>query len=114
MDPLTVLRQAVKTLLSDIAEQERGGFVNADTQTFVVFDNEHDQYLVVRVGWQGAKRINGIVIHCRIVDGYIWIEENWTERHVRSELVSLGVPEERIILGFVPAILREAAEPAVA
>ncbi len=43
------------------------------------FDEVHDQYLLLLMGWQKDERIKSVMIHIRLKDNKIWIEEDWTK-----------------------------------
>ena len=54
----------------------------------------------MNVGWDGEKRIHGIMLHIDIKDGKIWIQHNGTERRIAQYLLDLGVPKQDIVLAF--------------
>lgn len=113
MDSLTGYRSAVRQVLAGSADLENHGRGD-DVATYCAFDEKQDQYIVVRVGWAGQRRVKGIVLHLRICEGKIWIEENGTDREIASELATLGVPPEDIVIGFHHPSLREPGSVAVA
>ena len=51
--------------------------------------------------------VYGTIIHVDIRDGKIWIQRDFTEEGVASELVELGVPKTDIVLGFKPPYMRQ-------
>jgi XisI protein len=114
MDPLSLYRAAIRQVLSRYADLENEGAPAAGVQTFCAFDGERDQYLVVRAGWSGQRRVKGVVLHVRLHDGKVWLEENGTDREIASELVALGVRPADIVLGFHHPSLREPSPSAVA
>lgn len=114
MDHLNMCRAAVRQVLSRYVDLDKQGPAAVGVQTFCAFDEEHDQYLVVRAGWSGQRRIKGVVLHVRIDDGKVWLEENGTDREIASELVALGVPPQDIVLGFHHPSLREPLSSVVA
>jgi hypothetical protein len=71
-------------------------------------------YLLMDLGWRNGRRVNDILIHARIKDGKIWVEEDWTEEGIATELVRAGVPKEDIVLGFQSPDRRHLTEFAVA
>lgn len=79
----------------------------------IVFDAEHDHYLYGDVGWDGQKRLWNFYIHIDIKDGKIWIQRNMTDLDIASELVTLGVPKEDIVLAFHAPYKRQFTEFAV-
>jgi len=69
-------------------------------ETQIIFDREHDHYLVAHAGWHNSRRMYGCVIHIDIKNGKIWIQHDGTEIGMANELVALGVPKEDIVLAF--------------
>ena len=60
------------------------------------------------------RRVNRTVINLRLRDGKVWIEEDWTEQGVATDLLAAGVARDSIVLAFHPPHLREYTEFAVA
>jgi len=60
----------------------------------------------VTIGWQGQTRIYTTVIHTRLLNGKVWIEEDWTEAGIAEELVRADIPQEDIVLGFQHPAMR--------
>ncbi|MEM7796418.1 MAG: XisI protein [Cyanobacteria bacterium P01_C01_bin.118] len=97
MDKLALYQNAVKQILTEHA----GTSPSTDpVQTHLIFDDERGHYQLAYIGWQGKKRVFGPVIHFDIQDDKIWIQYNGTEDALAQRLVSLGVPESDIVLGF--------------
>ncbi len=103
MDPLESWRDTVERILTDISAIP---YANVPARTMVVFDRAHDRYLLVDVGWRGAERVHGALVHVDIIDGKIWIQYDGTEHGIANDLVEAGVPREQIVLGFKPASVR--------
>ncbi|NEO29138.1 MAG: XisI protein [Symploca sp. SIO3C6] len=103
MDTLTQYRQHIENLLNENARH----VWDARIQAMTIFDVKHDHYQLVYVGWQGSKRIYGVVLHLDIIDGKIWIQQDGTEIGIANQLVDLGVPKQDIVLGFDPPNLRK-------
>jgi hypothetical protein len=53
------------------------------------------------------------VIHIDIKDDKIWLQQNLTNQLVAEDLVALGIPKDRIVLGFQPPYMRKFTEFAV-
>jgi len=72
-----------------------------DLENLVLTDEIRGQYQLVRVGWNGSKRVYHIVFHIEIKEnGKIWIQQDWTEQGVANELVEMGVPKSDIVLAY--------------
>ena len=80
----------------------------------IIADDANGEYLLMRVGWEGETRIRRPVFYLRIRNEKIWIEEDWTQESVASELMRAGVPNGDIVLAFNPPSVRHLTEFAVA
>lgn len=85
-----------------------------NVQTYVVVSRDGNHFFLMREGWQGNKRIHGMVVHAEIRDGKIWMHYDGIEGSITEELVSAGVPKEKIVLAFHPPYVREHTGYAVA
>jgi hypothetical protein len=111
MDRLEIYRQIIRNVLAQYLKLQ---YANGEIQNEAVYDRENDRYLVVSVGWQGAKRIHGALIHIDVINGKVWIQRDGTEHGVACELVAAGIPKDQIVLGFHTADVRPQTEYAVA
>jgi len=111
MDTLETYRQIIQKVLNEYAQIK---YAYGDIQTEVVFDREADRYLLMAVGWEGAKRIHGCMIHIDIINGKLWLQRDSTEHGIADELVESGIPQNHIVLGFHPSDIRQYTEYAVA
>lgn len=113
MDKLTTYRNLLKRLLTGYAE-----LVNRQPtpglETSCVFDEEHDQYLLLTVGWSQSRRVRNTTLYIRLREGKFWIEEDWTEDGIAMDLLRAGVPKEDIVLAFQPPDARLLTEFAAA
>lgn len=97
MVPLEAWRDTIERILSEHAAIP---YAYGDVHTEVVFDRNHDRYLLVDVGWQQGKRMYGTIVHVDIRNDRIWIQYDGTEAGVATELMEAGIPREDIVLGF--------------
>jgi hypothetical protein len=95
-------REHIKNLLTARSQLTSDKRIQSQT----IFDTERDHYQLVKVGWRDSERVYFTVLHVDIIDGKIWIQEDWTEVGIANELVELGVPKEDIVLGFDPPKFR--------
>jgi hypothetical protein len=91
-------RQVIKKMLAELAAIPFPEVVNLKART--VFDESADTYLVLAEGWKDVKRLHGCMAHVEINDGKIWIQQDGTEYGLANELVAVGIPKDRIVLGF--------------
>ena len=111
MDTLDTYRRGIAAVLEAYAQIP---YAHGEIQTAMVMDRQADHYLLLAVGWDGARRIHGSIVHIDIIDGKVWIQRDGTEQGIAEELVEAGIPRDRIVLGFRPADLRQYTEYAVA
>ena len=97
MDTLEFYRQIVKKIISDYATIS---YRHGQIDRRVVFDDRHNRYLLIAVGWDGIRRVHDCTIHAEIINGKIWIEWDGIEEGMAIELLKAGVPKEDIVLGF--------------
>jgi hypothetical protein len=66
------------------------------------------------MGWEGKKKIRNIQVHIRIKNEKIYIEEDWTEEGIATELLTEGVPKKDIVLAFHDPETRKYTDFAIA
>ena len=90
-------QQIIEKLLREYAD-----FLGQDEaiQQELVFDHEHDRYLLVETGWQNNQRIYGPFLHIDITEGKVWIQHDGTEDGIAYELEAAGIPKDKIVLGY--------------
>jgi hypothetical protein len=111
MDTVAQYREIICRLLS---ERAKIPYSHGDMHCQTVFDRDHDSYLLLSQGWDGKRRVHGIVIHLDIIGGKIWVQRDGTNVSIVKELEEAGVPKDHIVLGFRPAHVRPLTEYAVA
>ena len=113
MDKLSHYRIVIKQLLE---EYERlGGTVSSDDMVVdhAMFDEQRDRYILLRTGWWEEKRVNAAALYLRLHNDKIYIEEDWTEDGIATDLLRAGVPRDDIVLAFHPPEMRQYTEFAV-
>lgn len=85
-----------------------------DVRTEVVVSRDHNHFFLIREGWNGSKRIHGMVVHAEIRDSKIWVHYDGIEGSITADLVSAGVPKDHIVLAFHAPEVREHTGYAVA
>ena len=113
MERLAKYRATIRQILKQYDRLLRQAEVPG-VESHLLLDEERDEYALVKSGWADHKRIRGTVVHMRITDGKIWVEEDWTEDGVATDLLKAGVPPQDIVLAFQPPELRQLGEFAVA
>jgi len=112
MDKVDKYRQLIKQILTRHIELVNRQPVPG-VESVLIIDEERDHYLWLNVGWSRGERVDGITVYARLRDGKFWIEEDWTEDGIATELVREGVPKEDIVLAFHEPEMRPYTEFAV-
>lgn len=103
----------IKRGLTKYIESAKRGF-KVDHEIIRLFDDETQQYMVLKLGWLDNGRFQHIPLHVAVRDGKIWIEADWTEEGIATYFLEHGVPNDQIVLGFQPPMMRPYTEFAVA
>ncbi|KAM3094948.1 XisI protein [Phormidesmis sp. 146-12] len=111
MDKLEHYRSIIKKILTTYHQMTSS---KPDVESLLAFDEERDQYLWFRWGWQDDKRIRHITVYLCIKNDKIWVEEDMTDLCVVDSLLEAGVPKSDIVLGFQPPSKRSLTEFAIA
>ncbi|MBI1830642.1 MAG: XisI protein [Planctomycetes bacterium] len=111
MDTLDRYREIVRRILTKFASIP---YSHGNMNSHVVFDRDSDRYLVVTDGWDGVRRVHGVVLHIDIIDGKVWVQRDSTNIEIVRELEEAGVPKHDIVLGFRHPDVRPLTEYAVA
>jgi hypothetical protein len=83
-------------------------------ETFLIVDESKTHYIWMNLGWQNGDHVTGMTVYVRIQDSKFWIEEDWTEDGIATDLVLSGVPKEDIVLAFHEPKMRQYTDFAVA
>lgn len=113
MDKLKQYQKVIRQVLTDYARFLESS-PDANYKVAMLFDDEHGQYAVRRIGTWEKKRFRYTDIHISPLNGKIWIEEDMTEEGIATALLEQGIPKSDIVLGFQPPYVREQMEFAVA
>ena len=116
MDRITHFRNSVRNVLNEYHQlnEKSDSTTDSTTESCLVFDEHREQYLLLLMGWQQDERIKSVMIHIRLKNGKIWIEEDWTEDGVVTDLLRKEIAPEEIVLAFHPPHLRQYTEFAIA
>ncbi len=109
MDKLTHYRETIKRSLDDFAKWANNT-PPQDTRLLNVFDDAHGYYLLLNVQWGEFKRIRSALVFVRIANDKIYIEEDWTEEGIVTDLIAAGIPKQEIVMGFHDPALRPFTE----
>ena len=111
MDRITTYRQIIKDLITHYAQFQPA---YGDVEVKTIFDQIHDTYVLMYIGWDKHRRVYGNVLHFDIKNDKVWLQHNGTEQDVAQELVKAGIPREHIVLGLHSPQARPHTDYAVA
>ncbi len=112
MDKLEHYQTLIKKILTEYHDWVSGS-PNLTEDNCLIFDDNHSHYIWMFLGWVNQKKMNHIQVHIRIKNEKIYIEEDWTEEGIATELLTLGVPKADIVLAFYPPEDRKFTEFAI-
>jgi hypothetical protein len=110
MDTIDTYRMIIQDILRGYVQMP---YAYGEIHNEILFDCEADRYMVVSVGWQNAKRIHGCLIHIDIIGDKVWIQRDGTEDGIANELLTSGIPKEKIVIGYQEPEIRQYTEFAV-
>lgn len=113
MDNLEQYQDYIKKILTEY-NRISAQVPDPDIDELLMFDDERSQYLWFNVGWKETRRINAISVYVRIKNEKIYIEEDWTEEGIATDLLNEGVSAEDIVLAFQSPNMRQLTEFSVA
>jgi len=112
MDKLAKYKKLIKEHLKQCAETS--SLLQVGPEDHVIFDDKHRRYMLFRTGWFKDKRVRAVSLYVRLHDQKIWVEEDWTEDGIATNLLEAGVPKDDIVLAFHHPEIRPHTEFAVA
>ena len=91
-------REAIKSVIQTYAKFRPS---HGNIQLDVIFDETHDRYGLMQVGWDRGRRIRGNLIYITLQNGKVHIEYDGIEHGVTDDLIKRGVAEQDIVLAFL-------------
>lgn len=102
----------IKELLTELAQYQPS---HGEITPMVAFDDDHGQYLLLHIGWDGVRRVRSLIAHIRLSDDKIWIEHDGTPAPgIAVALMDAGVPNDAMVLAFHHPSVRSRTDVAVA
>lgn len=99
MDTTAKYREIIKQTILEYAKfRPSHGNIRLDP----IFDEMHDRYGLMQVGWDRERRVKGNLIYITLHDEKVYIEYDGIEHGITDDLIRRGIPKERIVLSFLP------------
>jgi hypothetical protein len=109
MDTNTSYREIVKDVIRKYARlRPSHGDIGLDT----VFDEQQNRYALMQSGWDRGVRVRGNLIYVILRGDKVYIEYDGIERGIHDELISRGIPEDKIVLAFLSPVDKQELVPA--
>jgi hypothetical protein len=102
MDTLANYKQIIRQLMEERASYK---ISHGEIESELIMDDVKGHYELLHIGWDGPRRVHGVVIHIDIIGDKVWIQHDGTPG-VASDLVEAGIARQDIVLGFRPAYVR--------
>jgi hypothetical protein len=95
----------------DIIERVMRGYASflsskREVEATLIIDAARSQFLLLYVGWDGARRVHHVAVHVEVRGDRVWLQCDNTDLVVAEDLVAAGIPKSSIVLGFRPPELR--------
>jgi hypothetical protein len=100
MDKVEKYRQTLRQELDKYASRKPVNMPEATRQLIV--SGDENQFVLFSIGWHGTRHIHQCLIHVQIKEGKIWVHHDLTDPGLLERLAERGIPEEDLILAFVP------------
>lgn len=98
MDTAMSQRKAVREVISQYAALRPS---HGDIRLDALFDETHDRYALVQVGWDRGRRVRGLLLYITMADGKVYVEYDGMEHGIVDDLVQHGLPENQIVLAYL-------------
>ena len=79
--PTDYYRTLIKRMVAEHASYQPS---HGQIEPLIVCDEAHDRYLLLDIGWDGPRRVHGVILHVALINGKIWIEHDGTPPRVRA------------------------------
>jgi len=113
MEKIIRYQNAIKNILTEY-ERISAQVTDPDIDEVLMFDDQRSQYLWFNIGWKNERRVKAISVYVRIKNEKIYVEEDWTEEGIATDLLREGVPKEDIVLAFYDPESRKYTDFAIA
>jgi hypothetical protein len=92
-------RDIIKQLIAHYAQLRPS---HGDIRLDAVFDETHERYAIMQVGWDRGRRVSGDLLYVKLENGKVHIEYDGIGYGITDELVMSGIAEEDIVLAYLP------------
>ncbi len=101
MDNTERFRKIVQDIILKYADLRPS---HGDIRLEPIFDETNDRYVLMQTGWDRGHRVRGNLIYILLQGGKVHIEYDGIEYGVTDDLIRNGIPENQIILSYMPEL----------
>lgn len=87
---------------------------DGELEDIFIIDEAIGSWLWLITGWSENERVNTTNLYVRLKNNKIYIEEDWTEEGIATDLLHESVPKKDIVLAFHEPSVRQYTEFAIA
>ncbi len=98
MDTTATYRDIVKQVILKYAKLRPS---HGDIRLDAVFDETHDRYALMQVGWDRGRRVRGNLTYVTLQEGKVYIEYDGMEHGITQDLIEKGISQDDIVLAFL-------------
>ena len=99
----------------ELAHRQSHKIANApQLSRHLIINNDRTEFLLLDVGWFNKRYISDIIFHIGIVNGKVWVHNDYTDIGIADYFVKYGIPKSEIVLAFLPKYAQELSDFAVA
>ena len=109
----TTIEQDIDLIERILREYASIPYAVQNLESKTVFDRESKRFLKLTIGWEGSRRVHGVVVDVELRDGKFWIHRDGTEEGIATDLEQAGIPKDRIVLAWLPESERQHSDFAV-
>ncbi|MEW5986208.1 MAG: XisI protein [Chloroflexota bacterium] len=99
MDTTTIYRDVVEQTILQYARLRPS---HGNIRLEALLDETRDRYALMEVGWDRGRRVSGDLLYVTLRDGKVFIEYDGIGYGITDDLIARGIPEEDIVLAFLP------------
>lgn len=74
---------------------------HGDIRLDPIFDETHDRYALMQVGWDRGRRVRGNLIYAALQNGKVYVEYDGIEHGITKDLIAMGITPPDIVLAFL-------------
>ena len=97
LEKVTKYRKVLQEIVERYAQMPRR---SEQVPLVPICDTVHDNYLLMRVGWDNTGRAHHTLFHFRLKDGKVWVEHDGIEHGITNDLLEAGIAPQDIVLAF--------------